>query len=91
MLILPIYFDCPICGQHVETVVEDGSRVGCGCITVDYDGRRLGGVDNIIPHPGEILPKQKRGEAVDIEDIQQETAFRWGQMVNRLKQPNQSI
>jgi hypothetical protein len=83
--ILPVYFECPICHQPVKRVVEDGSRVGCECVVVDYDGRKLAGRDNIIPSPGEILPRLQEGHSVDVRDIQEETVFRWGRLVEEVK------
>ena len=38
---LPIEFVCPLCNQPVQSRAKDGSRVGCNCLTVDYNGRKL--------------------------------------------------
>ncbi|SRR5260221_5444528 len=80
---LPIYFECPICQQEIKKCNQEGTRVGCACIVVDYDGRRLAGLDNIIPGPSELIPKWISGESVDFPSIQKETSFRWGQLVRR--------
>jgi hypothetical protein len=48
MHFLPVFWRCPICQEEVKNFNRDGSQVGCKCVTVSYDGRRLGGIDGII-------------------------------------------
>jgi hypothetical protein len=80
-LILPVYFEFPVCGEEVCTRSATGDRVGCKCLEVSYDERRLGGCDGIIPAPGEIIPQLQAGKIVDYADISEETAFRWGRLM----------
>jgi len=80
--ILPIRFDCPHCGQPVERKNDDGSLIGCGCIEVSYGPQCLiDGISGIIPTPDDILPRKIEGQTVDVEDIIEETSFRWGRLV----------
>ncbi len=85
MNFLPVFWRCPICHEEVKTLNNEGSQVGCKCITVSYDGRRLGGIDGIIPGPGDLIPRWREGKSVDYADIQEETAFRWERLVAQIR------
>lgn len=85
VILLPIHFCCPYCGQVVKTLNPTGDRVGCACVTVSYDQHGLAGCRGIIPTPAEILPKLQAGENLNLASITEETAFRWGCLVERLQ------